>query len=392
MTVTIAAIIPTRNRASFAIAAVQSLLTQDPGIEIFVSDNSADPAALREFCGSEPRVRYLRPASELPMPEHWDWAVRQAMERSSASHFTVHYDRRISKAGVWAKLAAAESKRPDLLMTFPLDGIAHEPPPLRLWQTPWTGKVFAVRTDRVARLISRGTVVAISHALPVLSNCVVPRAVLDSIIERFGSVCDSNAPDTAFLARFLALYDRYVHFDRATGILYGSTRSNGLGYLRGDGGDFPDYQKLWGGRPWLDAAPIPGINLGSNMLFNEYELVRRQTGDRLPPLDRAGVLDDLSSHLRWIDDSEMKAKLRSMLREHGWNGPDPKPYPGRRLSRSARQALSMFLLHRFGVVPRSMSGFAFPDDATALRYGLQYPTAARTSADHLAILEAEALT
>ncbi|HEX3579435.1 MAG TPA: glycosyltransferase family 2 protein [Thermoanaerobaculia bacterium] len=391
MTITIAAVIPTRNRASYAIAAIQSLLSQDAGLDIFVSDNSTDAAPLSDFCSTEPRVRYLRPSAELAMPQHWDWAIRQAMELSSASHFTVHYDRRISKPGIWKDLAAAESKTPDLVMTFPLDAIAHEPPPLRLWQTPWTGKTFSVSTARVARLLADGKVIILSNVLPVLSNCIVPRAVLDSIAERFGSVCNSNAPDTAFLARFLALYDRYIHFDRATGILYGSTRSNGLGYLRNAGGDFGDYRKLWGGRAWLAAAPFPGINLGSNILFNEYEIVRRETGDRLPPLDRAGVLDDLSSQLPLIADPQMKADLHRMLREHGWNGPDPAPFPDRPWSSSARQAISMFLMRWFGFKPPSVSGFAFANDAAALRCALQYPSAAQKNADHLAILEAEAL-
>ena len=392
MTITIAAVIPTRNRASFAIAAVQSLLSQDAGLEIFVSDNSTDAAALREFCSTEPRVRYLRPPAELPMPEHWDWAIRQAMERSTASHFTVHYDRRISKPGIWKDLAAAESKTPDLLMSFPLDAIAHEPPPLRLWQTPWTGKTFTIRTARVARLLADAKAVDLFHVLPVLSNCIVPRAVLGSIVARFGSICNSNAPDTAFMARFLALYDRYVHFDRSTGILYGSTRSNGLGYLRNAGGDFGDYQKLWGGRPWLDAAPIPGINLGSNMLFNEYEIVRRETGDRLPPLDPAGVLNDLGSHLRLIDDAQTKADLRRILREHGWNGPDPEPYPRPSRLSSVRQAILMFRMRWFGFRPENVTGFAFPNDDAAMRYALKYPRVAQHDADHLSILEAEART
>lgn len=391
MTITIAAIIPTRNRASFAIAAVQSLLAQDVDLEIFVSDNSTDPEPLREFCRAEPRVRYLRPSAELSMPEHWDWAIRQAVALSSASHFTVHYDRKFSKPGIWGTLAAAASKTPDVLLSFPVDAIAHQPPPLRVWQTPWTGKMFTIRTAQVARLVADGQVVASAHAIPVLSNCIVPRAVFDAIVERFGNVCSSDAPDTSFLARFLALYDRYIHFDRAAGILYGSTRSNGLGYLRGTGGDFGDYQTLWAGRPWLDAAPIPGINLGSNMLFHEYEVVRRETGDRLPPLDRAGVLNDLSTELRWIHDPEMRANLRRILREHGWNGPDPQPHSEYPSNAAAYQKRVLFRAKWFGVRPATITGFAFQDDETALRYALKYPRRAQKDADHLAIFEAEAI-
>jgi hypothetical protein len=311
--VAIAVVIPTRNRASYAIGAVRSLLDQKISLDIFVSDNSTNPDQLRDFCRGEPRVRYLRPSAELSMGEHWDWALRQAMALSPASHFAIHYDRKLSKPGVWADLAAAESKRPDLLMTFPVDFVAHHPPPLRVWQTPWTGRLFLVRTARVAELLSKGQVEAISHALPVLSNCVVPRAVLQSILERFGNLCSSTGPDIAFMIRFLALNDRYVHFDRAAGILYGSVRSNGLGYLRGSGGDYADFLKLWGDRAWLQASPVPGVAVGSNMLFHEYELVRRETGDSLPPLDLAGVLNDLGGGLRWVHDPRMKAHLRGIL-------------------------------------------------------------------------------
>lgn len=388
MTITIAAVIPTRNRASYAIAAVRSLLDQEIDLDIFVSDNSTEPDQLRDFCRGEPRVRYLRPAAELSMPEHWDWAVRQAMALSTASHFTVHYDRKFSKPGVWAELTSAVSKRPDVVMTFPLDFVSKHPPPRRLWQTPWTGRTFLVRTARVAELLSAGQVEAIAHALPVLSNCVVPRAVLESIFKRFGNVCNSTAPDGAFLVRFLALNDRYVHFDRAAGILYGSDRSNALGYMRGTGGDFADFLKTWGDRPWLQAAPVPGVNLGSNMLFHEYELVRRETGDRLPPLAMAAVLNCLGAELRWVHGAVMKAELRQVLQQYGWNGPEPVPNPPHRWRSNVWQA-HVFLARWFGVVPATITGFSFRDDETALRYALKYPRRAQDAADHLALLDPE---
>ena len=33
------------------------------------------------------------------MATHWDWALRQAMERTDATHFCIHYDRKITKPG-----------------------------------------------------------------------------------------------------------------------------------------------------------------------------------------------------------------------------------------------------------------------------------------------------
>ena len=104
----------------------------------------------------------------------------------------------------------------------------------------------------------------------------------------------------------------------------------------------------------------------------------------------AGVLNDLSTELRWIHDPEMKADLRRILQAHGWNGPDPQPHPDRPPGAAAYQKLVMFLARWFRVAPATITGFAFRDDATALRYALKYPRRAQNDADHLAILEAEA--
>jgi hypothetical protein len=386
MSVKIAVVIPTRNRASFAINAAHSLLDQD--VDIFISDNSTDPAELTAFARTEKRVHYLRPPStELSMPEHWDWAVRQAMERSQATHFNVHYDRKFSKAGIWREIVSAVSERAETLLTFPIDFISRHPAPLRLWQTPWTGKKFTIQTARVAKLITEGKVPFIGHAIPVLSNCVVPREVLSTIVKRFGSVCSSTAPDTAFMARFLALNDHYIHMDKAPGVLYGSERSNALGYMRGKGGDFADYQKTWGNRPWLEAAPIPGLNLGSNMLFHEYELVRRETGERLPPLDRAGVLEDLGTELRWVEDEQLKEELRQLLRSHGWNSQTPPLQRGQSWQSYLFQRICLARMRWFGATMETITSFSFRNDETALRYALRYPRARQESAGHLDLLE-----
>jgi hypothetical protein len=394
MTAAIAVIVPTRNRPRLAIDAVRSLLDQDCEIDIYVSDNSASPDPLREFWDAEPRVTWLRPPEELSMSEHWDWAIRQAMERSAATHFSVHYDRRVSKPDHWGGLAAIASQWPDLLLTFPSDQISHQPPPLRLWQPPWTGKLFSMRTARIAGQIALGRVMDLGHTLPVLSNCVVPRAVLQSIVDRFGDLCRSSGPDSAFLARYLALHDRCLHYDRAQGVYYASHRSNGLGYLRGKGGDFADFMKTFGDRSWLDAAPLPGINLGQNILYHEYELVRRETGERLPRLDRRAVLDDLGRQLRWVADPGQRADLQRLLRARGWEGPEPEAAPLRTWRDALRSRLYgvRLRLHRLrmrwqGKTSPTITGFSFRSDRHALHFALRHPREPQEGAEHLAIVE-----
>ena len=273
--VSIAVVIPTHNRADLAIAACRSLLGQ-PGRrhQVFVSDNSTraeEIQKLTDFCRAtgDPRLVYLQPAASLPMPTHWDWALEQAMERSDATHFYLHYDRKITKPGQVDLLLKTVRQFPEHLLTHCADHVADEPRPSTLWQYPWSGKTYELRTSRVVALTVRCQINEMGQAFPILSNCVVPRPVFTAIRERFGNVCDSTGPDSCFTYRFCALNERYVHFDCPTGIIYAWQRSNGLGYVRNAGGDFPAFLEAWGSRPWQDAAPIPELNLGQNLLFHE---------------------------------------------------------------------------------------------------------------------------
>jgi hypothetical protein len=384
--VKIAAVLPTAGRGAVAIQAVQSLLDQDCAVEIFVSDNSAPPdEALRDFCRGAP-VHYLQPEREMVTPQHWDWAVRRAMEHSDATHFTLHYDRKVSKPRQLGMVQSIASRFPAEVITWPHDYVADTPPPLRLWQAPWSGNVYALRSERLVQLTAAGRAGAIaSHALPLLSNCLVPRAVLSGVIARFGDLCDSTSPDSCFAYRFFTVRERYLHFDRAPGVLHLPHRSTNRGYLRGSGGDFDEFRKRWGDRPWLDAAPVPGLNLGLNMLYHEYELVRRATGARLPPVDRPAYLGDLAGGLPLVDDPERRAALRRVLREEGWTGRETR---GSVLA-FVRHRVLAFLDGRLGIRLPGVTGRVFRDDRDALRHALAHPRPRRRNARHLALLEPE---
>jgi hypothetical protein len=188
----------------------------------------------------------------------------------------------------------------------------------RAAHTQWDGRVYAIPTSHILTMTAEGKITEIGQAFPWLSNCTVPRAVFTRLLERFGSICDSTTPDSCFAYRFCATHDRLLHFDRAIGILYGYHRSIGIGYLRGSGGDFDQFMRQWGERPWLDAAPIPGLTLGQNILFHEYELVRRASGMTLPPIQMPGYLRELARALSWVDDPNRAAEIRAVLRQHGW--------------------------------------------------------------------------
>jgi glycosyltransferase involved in cell wall biosynthesis len=385
----IAAVIPTRNRADLAMEAVHSLVAQQCGIEIFVCDNSNSPDPLSAFCESlrARGVRYVRPPRVLSMPDNWELGLRTALAQSDATHFTVHYDRKVSRPGGWRPLREMCEQWPDDVLTFAADFVTHHPPPLRVWQAPWTGRAFSIDCGHVAELMARGNVGLISHAIPILSNCLIPRQVLERISDTFGSLCNSTGPDSCFMWRFLALAGRYLHLDAPLGIFHAARRGTGMGYVRNKGGDFPDFMKTFGDRPWIDAAPLPGANIGQNLLYHEHALARRVVGDRLPALDMPAVLDDLASSLAWVADRRVKAQLVARLRARGWRGDEPPPVPGWRLRSGVRQQLAWLNLKVRKVEPEDISGFAYLSDRRALKAALKHPRKPQPDAPHLTLLE-----
>lgn len=413
-----AIVIPTRNRASFAINAVRALLKQRCRLQIFVSDNSSSAAEIRKlssFCRryAELRVSYLRPPQELSMATHWDWALQQALSLSDACYFTIHYDRMLMKPGHLELLGEVAGRFPDSLITYARDQTCDLTLPVVMCQTPWTGKVYQVQTARILDLARQGIISEMGHAIPVLSNCLVPRSMLEGIRETFGSICDSTGPDSCFMARFGALYDSFLHFDRSLGILYAAHRSNGWAYTKGrTDGDFADFLAACRDENWLAASPIPGVSLGQNMLYHEYELVRRATGTRLPALDVQGCLNELGRSLKWVDDPNTKAYYAALLKEHGWKGeaePVSEPTPAevsppreprppaiipygnpvylfkfmyQLTSNKLRQEVArrlgtqravLFKADYFGIKPRHICGFTFRTNQEALHYAIKFP-------------------
>jgi hypothetical protein len=373
-------IIPTRHRAELAIASIRSLLAQDhPELVVVVSDNSSreeDVRLLAEFCRTtaDPRLLYIRPPEALPMPAHWNWALEQAMARTDATHFGFHYDRKVFKAGSIDRLAAVCAYDPAALVTYACDFTIAQDGGFAAWQYPVTGKLYEIRTAAVVRRFAAGTVHDLGQAIPLLSNCMVPRALLERVRARFGNICDSNAPDLSFLFRFSAVEARYLHFDAALSVMYAFRFSNGQAYYRRDtGGTFGDFMKLWGDRPWLDAAPIPGLNLGINVGFHEYNLVRQMAAeDTFPPIEMDGYLRELAKGLSYIEDEGTRAELRAVLEEHGWHPEAPaKPRPRwRRIAGRFARPVRRIVRRRRNVLDPD---HRFTTEAESVDYLLSHP-------------------
>jgi hypothetical protein len=241
-----------------------------------------------------------------------------------------------------------------------------------------------VTTKRVATLVAAARINDTGQALPILSNCLVPRTILTRIAKRFGDICKGASGDAPFLCRYLTVDDRFLHYDRSICVAYAPQRSAGMGYLRGEGGDFADYLQTYGARKWLDRAPIPGINLGHNMLFHEYEIVREQTGE-LPPIDFDAYLRALGEALAYKTNPAEREQLKQILESRGWSEPPlPSSPPRMTLRHAVGNVLRKLRLRR-----EQTNGFPFDDDDAAIRFALAHPRRASKDRRHLEMIDAE---
>ena len=398
----LALVMATRNRPAFAAANIRSLLSQDENFDLIISDNSEraeDQDAVENVCrdARDPRLQYIRPPASLTMPHHWNWAMEQALERTDATHLGIQYDRRLWKPDGLRRLTAAVLAAPEMTTTYGWDIVFASKDHSVAGRLPASGRLYAVPTREIIERWRRAEIAETDQAYPTLANCMVPRSTFDRIRARFGSICDSATPDGAFLFRLCAVDDFFHHLDQALFIVYGYAHSNGWAYLRGDeSGAWADWIRLWGDRPWIDAAPIPELKLGYNVLFHEYNVVRRVAADRFPPIDRERYLNHLGSSLANISDLKLRSEMGKILKQHGWQEPAPEAPAVKPLHKRILGPPTRPLRRMLGAVRNSVSGrfgeshtAVFANDADAVRYLLahEYKPGA-TSGNRLASLHA----
>lgn len=325
------------------------------------------------------------------MAEHWDWAIQQALARTDATHLALHYDRRVSTPPLGHLLDLTDAC-PEMAITYLIDLVYPVPPRFRVHQMAWSGGLYEIRTSRALRLASQGLLTDLWQVFPVLVNCVTPRSVFERVRERFGNFCASTSPESCFGFRFSALEERYLHLDMPLGIHYAFARSNGMGYLRGEtSGTFGDFVRLFGDRPWLDAAPLPGVSLGQNTFYHEYARVQREAGDKFPPIDMDGYLRDLARGLIWISDAVRRREMRDLLASRGWQEQEEPAATAMRdrprLANRLRQKVSMLRADYLHARPSDLSGPGFAREARALHYARRYSRPPVPENDFLAPLQ-----
>lgn len=379
-------VIPTRNRAAIAMNAIRSVLDEPlENVEVLVSDNSTSDAerdALAKFCAGFKGPRYVGPPESLSMPAHWDWAIHEALQTYSASHFLYLTDRMMFRKGGLREVVNLASRYPDKVISYNADRIIDTSTPIRVEQYPASERLLAIDTLRLSRLLSQ----AIIHpSVPRMLNSIVPRTVLDRMRERFGNVFTSVSPDFNFCCRCLELEESILYYDKAPLFHYALSRSNGASATRGEmTEDYADFTANLRVKNTNWATPIPGLNTAVNYAFHEYCLFKQETGsEKFFELDMQKYLEANANENREVVDPQVRAEAFSLLAAKGYvdaktNGRQGGPAVSfsRRLQGKLKRLFTgaattpawLFLARTVAITPPGFNSFEFATLDEAIDY------------------------
>lgn len=319
-------VVPTRNRAQIAMNAIGSVLDQHAeDVHVLVSDNSTDDSdreALAAFCASlkDTRLRYVRPPQSFAMPEHWEWAVEQALSAYDVDHFIYLTDRMMFKRGGLSEVLELAARYPQKVISYNHDRIVDHVRPIRVEHYPATAMLWEVPAERLSWLVSQSV---LHHGLPRMLNCIVPRVVFDRIRARFGNVFASIAPDFNFCFRCLDVEESILFFDKSPFFHYALNRSNGASVSRGE--MTPDNADFTANLPVDNsirnyATPIPQLNTAVNAVFNEYLIYKNETNSpRFFDLDFQKYLATNAIEVQEISNPRLRAEMNALLERHGYH-------------------------------------------------------------------------
>jgi hypothetical protein len=332
-------VIPTRNRSDLAKKAVESAVSQiDCDVQVLVSDNSTASESRSNLCDycherGDKRLRYLAPPESLPMADHWDWAMRQAMALYDATHFAFLTDRMLFKPGTLKPLIEIIASYPDKILTYMHDMVDDFAVPVVVRQYTWTGNLYEVPATRLLEMSAQS--VLYDSCLPRMLNCIVPRNVLKAIQGRFGSIFAPIAPDWNFCYRALAVLDSILFHDQAALVHYAQLRSNGQSSHYGITNEaYGRFIRDLGSLPVNFAAPFPEIITVWNAIISEYCHAKEVTqSPKFPEVDLDNYRRVLAFGIDQIREPQRQKEMRMLLCARGWKpgevpAPPAPPPPG----------------------------------------------------------------
>ncbi len=270
-------IIPTRNR-DIVFDSIQSVIDQDfNDFELIISDNSTDEQSKRlrhklEAYARDKRVRYIRPARELSMTDHWEWAMSHARgefvsiltDRMVYRSYTLRtVDRIIEQSG--AKLlcydvSTARENEKGVWVPFPPAAIKQQ----------WVDTQATLDQFASTKLTER---------TPRFLNTFVSLEELNNIKSAYGSIFTGIAPDYGFMFRSLDHFDRYLFVYFPFIVKQRDDISNGKSVTRNRNNEYSNdfisrmYQEQ---NHWLSFGPIPNEPfIANNIILREYDIAKK---------------------------------------------------------------------------------------------------------------------
>lgn len=360
-------IIPTRNRSDFVRRSLRSLGLQKCAarVRVLVSDNSTDQEEA-EKCRSivtsinDPRVMYVRPPAAMPMTEHWDWIAQYALASWAESHVLYVTDRMAFKPGGVDRLEAMVRLYPHKIISYPQEQISDREEPVSYRPGVSSRRAFRISS---ASVLERSSRLVIHVSAPRMLNCVVPRAVMQELRNKFGTFFSSISPDYNFCFRALAVIHDYIYFDDPICVSYGFNRSNGTAFRRGlvskDSKDF--VSNLPGGQWVFPSAPVPHIPTVVNAVAHEYNAVRHElNGGGMPSIEWASYLAANARAANDMEDPVGRLAVREALVGVGYVPPTPIAKPT--VVHAARARAAKILMKIITLKAKHH----FPDTASAL--------------------------
>jgi len=327
-------LIPSRNRADFAINAVKSVLDyiEDCNLKIVISDNSSTNSRseqLKDFCESlnNPDIKYIRPDKELAMTVHWNWAMTKAIELFDTNHYTILSDRMVFKKDVMPDLIEIIKSYPNELISFIQDGVVDIKYPITYYNTECTEKIYQVDCNYLLELASKYQT---KEFFPRQINSIMPISLINKMKKTFGQLFDSFVVDYEFCFKALYLLNTFVYYDKGILIHYGMSVSNGSPVFFGlSGKTQKDFIKLSGFNSLNDAYKeyllLPEVNCITNAVFLEYLKLQKQINtNKLPPMNKEEYLNAIYQETNFYINQKDKKRVIDILKKQGFKVPKSK--------------------------------------------------------------------
>lgn len=386
-----AVVIPTRNRSDLAIRSIRSAVEYPgPDLQLLVSDNSTnacDSETLREFCRdfSDARVTYLRPPQPLAMTEHWEWAMQQALSLPEANDFVYLTDRSIFKPGHLQRIIEVAQQNPGRVISYDWVTVFDHLDPIFVEKRNHSGQLIPLTAERLLRLSSQSL---FPNCLPRMMNSCVPRSIVQTIAQRFGSVFASTSPDYNFCYRCLDVVDRILYLDAAAFVTYAIQRSNGvsaIGRSTAATEDFNSQVSLARGRRSF-AAPEPTFETLANYILHEYALVKAESkSGKFPEIDPDKYFACNAKEVANNDNAEIRKEMMDFLKASGFSVPPKHRFAELRSKLSLRTRAKKLMRLEWPSLSSRVGPFGSLEEA--INYASSIPLGDKSTAYHLRMLQ-----